>query len=151
MNKHFDHVTAKALEQLSKEGLVKKFLSANQIVVLPEAFIPVEQAHIMFGDFTEETVGIIYAREFFEMIFLSSLENISVAEIEINGRDVECFVGIGNRYRELPEYYAPAAMRAMDEAHAFSEWKTPAVSDEDLSDQFADEEDPDFWVPAEVA
>jgi hypothetical protein len=142
MEKNFDHITVKALKKIAKDGLVDNFLIDNDLSVAPEVFIPVSEVRALFDAYTEKKSGVVFAREFFELLFLANLEDVSVSSIEVNGEDVEFFMGIGVLDHNFIKTRSPAAMRSIDEGCAFSQWQIPAMLVEDdaeaLDDQFVE-------------
>jgi len=142
MEKSFDNITVKALKKIAKDGLVDNFLIENELLVDPEVFIPVSEVRALFDAYTEKKSGIVFAREFFELLFLTNLEDVSVSSIEVDGEEFEFFIGIGVLDHNFLKMHSPAAMRAINEAYAFFQWQTPVVLVEDdtevLDDQFVE-------------
>lgn len=92
--KNFDHITVNALEIISDKGMVKKFIKDSGLTLCDECAVPVSEVRRRFDQFTERTEGIVYTREFFEMILLTSLPDLGITSREINEEDVDCFYGI---------------------------------------------------------
>lgn len=92
--KNFDHITVQALTIIAEEGLVHKFLKESGLYLCPGCAVPVSEVRKRFDQYSQKTLGLLYTREFFEMILLTSLPELSVSDIDFDGEDVDCFYGI---------------------------------------------------------
>lgn len=123
-NKKFDDVTARALEIIAKDGLVDHFLKACGLTVCEDAFFPVSEVRRRFDRYTQKTMGLLYTREFFEMILLTSLPDLSVTDIEMGDEEVDCFYGLA--------YTARLVIDTDDAGTDDSRHNTGAFSDDEL-------------------